>query len=148
MKKSLDQIKIGESNNIILNMKNEYNIINENIIERYTDLKGNIIQRKIVSKISIIIFSGIKFLFDRLLAILGLIIASPLMIIIAIMIKIDSKGPVLFKQERTGKLGKKFYIYKFRTMVAKNNVHDFAVPDQHTKIGKILRKTSLDELLK
>ena len=87
MKRSLDQINIGESNNIILNMKNEYNIINENIIERYTDLKGNIIQRKIVSKISIIIFSGIKFLFDRLLAILGLIIASPLMIIIAIMIK-------------------------------------------------------------
>ena len=146
MKKSLQSINVGESNNIILNMKNEYNIINENIIERYTDVKGNIIKTKIFSKISIIIFSGIKFLFDRLLAILGLIIASPLMIIIAIMIKMDSKGPVLFKQKRTGKLGKNFYIYKFRTMVAQNNVHDFDVPDQHTKIGKILRKTSLDEL--
>ena len=67
-------------------------------------------------------------------------------LIIAILIKLDSKGPVLFKQIRTGKYGKNFNIYKFRTMVANNDVHDFSKADEHTKIGKFLRKTSLDEI--
>ena len=102
--------------------------------------------KNIFNKISLVLFAGVKFLFDRLMAIFGLVIASPLMLIIAIAIKIDSKGPVLFKQERTGKHGKNFYVYKFRTMAADNNVHDFSKADQHTKVGKILRKTSLDEL--
>ena len=62
------------------------------------------------------------------------------------MIKIDSKGPVLFKQIRSGKYGKPFKLYKFRTMAADNDVHDFSNKDRHTKIGTILRKTSLDEL--
>ncbi len=120
--------------------------MNENVINNYIDLEGHVTQRKIYSKILIVIFSGIKFMFDRLVAIFGLVIASPLMLIISIAIKLDSKGPVLFKQERTGKGGKNFYVYKFRTMVAKNNVHDFSKPDEHTKVGNILRKTSLDEL--
>ncbi|KRN50441.1 sugar transferase [Kandleria vitulina DSM 20405] len=120
--------------------------MNENIVETYVTLNGNVIHRKIYSQALIVVFAGIKFMFDRLLAIFGLMVASPLMIIIAIAIKLDSKGPVLFKQERTGKHGKNFYIYKFRTMVEKNDVHDFSKADEHTKIGKILRKTSLDEL--
>lgn len=120
--------------------------MNENIIKTYVDLNGNVTHRKFVEKALIVVFAGIKFLFDRFLAIFGLIIASPLMLIIAIAIKLDSKGHVLFKQERTGKGGKSFYIYKFRTMVEKNDVHDFSKADEHTKIGKILRKTSLDEL--
>ena len=120
--------------------------MNENIIETYVDLNGNVTHRKFYSQALIVVFAGIKFMFDRLMAILGLIIASPLMLIIAIAIKLDSKGSILFKQERTGKHGKNFYVYKFRTMAADNNVHDFSKADQHTKVGKILRKTSLDEL--
>lgn len=120
--------------------------MNENIVLSYTDLDGKVTQRKFYSRALIVVFASIKFLFDRFLAILGLILTAPLIIIIAIAIKLDSKGPVLFKQERTGKFGKKIYIYKFRTMVAKNNVHDFSKPDEHTRVGRLLRKTSLDEL--
>lgn len=120
--------------------------MDENIIEMYVDLNGNVTYTKLYSQALIVVFAGIKLLFDRLLAIFGLIVASPLMLLIAIAIKLDSKGAVLFKQERTGKHGKNFYVYKFRTMVEKNNVHDFSKADEHTKIGKILRKTSLDEL--
>ena len=118
----------------------------ENVLDFYVGLDGKITQRTIVQKLRVTIFAAIKFLFDRLMAIFGLIIASPLMLIIAIAIKLDSKGPVLFKQERTGKHGKNFYVYNFRTMTVDNNVHDFSKADQHTKVGRILRKTSLDEL--
>lgn len=118
----------------------------ENVLDFYVGLDGKITQRTIVQKLGVTIFAAIKFLFDRLMAIFGLIIASPLMLIIAIAIKLDSKGPILFKQERTGKFGKNFFIYKFRTMVENNNVRDFSKADQHTRVGKILRKTSLDEL--
>lgn len=120
--------------------------MNVNYLESYVNLDGEVKKRTFIETIRVKLFAGIKFLFDRFLAIFGLILTSPLMIIIAIAIKLDSKGPVLFKQERTGKGGKNFYIYKFRTMVEKNDVHDFSKADEHTKIGKILRKTSLDEL--
>lgn len=118
----------------------------ENVLGFYIGLDGQMTHRTVAQTLAVTIFAGIKFLFDRLMAILGLIIASPLMLIIAIAIKLDSKGSVLFKQERTGKHGQNFYVYKFRTMAANNNVHDFSKADQHTKVGKILRKTSLDEL--
>lgn len=120
--------------------------MNENIIETYVDLNGNVTHRKVYSQALIVLFAGIKFMFDRLLAIFGLIVASPLMLLIAIAIKLDSKGPVFFKQERTGKNGKNFTLCKFRTMVKDNDVHDFSKADEHTRVGKILRKTSLDEL--
>lgn len=101
--------------------------------------------KNIINKISLVLFAGFKFICDRLLAIIGLIVASPIMLIIAIAIKLDSKGSILFKQERTGKDGQNFYIYKFRTMAQSNDVHDFSKQDKHTRVGKILRKTSLDE---
>lgn len=88
----------------------------------------------------------IKKLFDLILALILVILLSPLMIIIAIMIKIDSKGPVIFKQIRSGKNNKNFTLYKFRSMIYNNNLYDTSVEDQVTKIGRILRKTSLDEL--
>ena len=72
--------------------------------------------------------------------------SPPPLIVIAILIKREDHGPVIFKQVRTGKDGKEFNIYKFRTMVAENDVHDTSIPDQKTHIGRILRKTSLDEL--
>lgn len=83
---------------------------------------------------------------DFILALIILVIMAIPMLIIAIAIKLDSKGPIFFKQERTGLNGKKFYLHKFRTMCADNDVHDFSKKDQHTKVGSFLRKTSLDEL--
>ncbi len=118
----------------------------ENYIESYFDLEGHEYTRKSLSKRFIKVFAGTKFMTDRLLALFGLIIFLPLMLIISIIIKLDSKGPVLFKQIRTGKGGKEIYIYKFRSMVANNNVRDFSKQDEHTKVGTFLRKTSLDEL--
>ena len=88
----------------------------------------------------------IKKLLDLILALILVILLSPLMIIIAIMIKIDSKGPIIFKQIRSGKNNKNFTLYKFRSMIYNNNLYDTSVEDQVTKIGRILRKTSLDEL--
>lgn len=83
---------------------------------------------------------------DLVMAVLLLMIFLIPMLIIAVLIKLDSKGPVLFKQKRTGLKGKVFNLYKFRSMVTDNDVHDFSKGDQHTKVGNILRKTSLDEL--
>ena len=92
------------------------------------------------------IYAVIKRIFDFLVALFGIIIALPIMIIIAIAIKLDSEGPVIFKQVRTGKYGKNFNVWKFRTMVANNDVRDFSKGDQHTNVGTFLRRTSLDEL--
>lgn len=97
-------------------------------------------------KLSKIIYKYIKKVLDFLIALTGIIILSPLMIIIAIVIKLDSKGPVLFKQDRTGKNGRIFKLYKFRSMVAENDVRNFALEDRETKVGKVIRGLSLDEL--
>lgn len=88
---------------------------------------------------------------DFLLALLGLIILSPVYLIIIIAIKLDSKGPVLFKQERLAQNKKSFRIYKFRTMRidTPHNMptHLLANADSYiTPVGHFLRKTSLDEL--
>ena len=115
-------------------------------INSYFDMDGNIIERAVLKKISVRLFAGTKFFFDRFFAILALVLFLPIMIVIAIAIKLDSKGPIFFKQKRTGKGGKIITIYKFRTMVVDNDVHDFSKKDQHTKVGNFLRKTSLDEL--
>ena len=120
--------------------------MNENYINTYFDLEGHEFHRKSLDRRFIKVFAGTKFMTDRLLALFGLIVFLPIMLIISIIIKLDSKGPVLFKQIRTGKYGKEIYIYKFRSMVVSNNVRDFSKQDEHTKAGTFLRKTSLDEL--
>ncbi len=91
-------------------------------------------------------YKYVKRIIDIIIALIGLIVFLVPMLIIAIAIKLDSRGPVFFKQERTGKGGKNFTLYKFRTMVADNDVHDFSCGDKHTKVGNFLRSTSLDEL--
>ena len=87
-----------------------------------------------------------KRIFDIVLSFTGLIVLLIPMVLIAVAIKLDSKGPVIFKQLRTGYKGKNFYLYKFRSMVQDNDVHDFSECDKHTKVGNFLRKTSLDEI--
>lgn len=82
---------------------------------------------------------------DVILSIVLIILLSPIMMIITLLVKTDG-GPVIFVQERSGKNGKLFHLYKFRSMTPNNNVRNFKKEDEITKIGKIIRKTSLDEL--
>lgn len=94
---------------------------------------------------------GIKRGVDLILSLMGLIILSPVFIILCIWIKLDSKGPILFKQKRVGINKSYFNILKFRTMRVDTPkdmpTHMLKDPDQFiTKSGKFLRKTSLDEL--
>lgn len=93
----------------------------------------------------------IKRLIDITLSFLGLIVMSPLFVILIVAIKVDSRGPVLFKQKRVGMHKEHFNILKFRTMKIEtpNDIptHLLENPDQYiTKMGKFLRRTSLDEL--
>ncbi|HIB3154358.1 TPA: sugar transferase [Enterococcus faecium] len=94
---------------------------------------------------------GLKRGIDFLLSLVGIIVLSPILLILCIAIKIDSKGPVIFKQKRVGKNKTHFYIYKFRTMKVdtpkETPTHLLSNPDFFiTRVGKFLRKTSLDEL--
>lgn len=103
----------------------------------------------------------IKRAFDVIFSLLVLIFLSPLFLAIALAIKFDSKGPVLFKQKRVGLRGRRFLVYKFRTMVANAEDLKCQLEEQNemdgpvfkisndpriTKVGRFLRKTSLDEL--
>lgn len=94
----------------------------------------------------------IKRFVDILGSFIGIIILSPLFILVAICIKVTSEGPVFFKQKRLGKDGKVFDIIKFRTMIvnAEKIGDGLTVKSEDdsriTKVGKLLRKTSLDEL--
>ncbi|HGV8439220.1 TPA: sugar transferase [Enterococcus faecium] len=94
---------------------------------------------------------GLKRGIDLLLSLAGIIVLSPILLILCLAIKIDSKGPVIFKQKRVGKNKTLFYIYKFRTMKVdtpkETPTHLLSNPDFFiTRVGKFLRKTSLDEL--
>lgn len=90
----------------------------------------------------------IKRAFDILVSFFGLILLFPLFIVVAIFVKIDSKGPIFFSQERIGKDFKPFRILKFRTMVqTKDGPFITAANDQRiTRIGKYLRRYKIDEL--
>lgn len=96
-------------------------------------------------------YKVLKRIIDRILAIAGLIILSPVFFILVLAIKMDSRGPVLFRQKRVGLNKRYFYILKFRTMridTPKDTpTHLLENPEQYiTKVGRFLRKTSLDEL--
>lgn len=91
----------------------------------------------------------LKRILDFVIALTVLVVASPVMLIISVAIKMDSKGPVIFKQRRLGKAGKEFHMYKFRTMVVNaeaGGVYSDNKDPRVTKVGGVLRKTSLDEL--
>lgn len=93
----------------------------------------------------------VKRIIDLILSITGAIVLSPVFIVLVVAIKLDSKGPILFKQKRVGINKTHFMIYKFRTMSIDTPkdcpTHLLENPDQYiTKVGKFMRKTSLDEL--
>lgn len=95
------------------------------------------------------IYKFFKRLFDIIISLFGLAITSPILLITAIAIKLESPGPVIFKQERLGMNGRVFKIYKFRSMCVgaeKGGVYEKKGDPRVTKIGKIIRKTSIDEL--
>lgn len=96
-------------------------------------------------------FRFVKRSFDVLSSFIGLVLLLPVFIVIAIAIKIDSRGPVFFKQKRVGRYGKLFNCYKFRSMsttAPKNRATSLlGNPEQYvTRVGRFLRKFSLDEL--
>jgi lipopolysaccharide/colanic/teichoic acid biosynthesis glycosyltransferase len=90
----------------------------------------------------------IKRLFDLIASFLGLILLCPLFIIIAILIKLRTPGPVFFTQKRAGRQGKAFVIYKFRTMKVNHGGSTVSVKgeDRITPLGALLRRYKLDEL--
>jgi lipopolysaccharide/colanic/teichoic acid biosynthesis glycosyltransferase len=93
---------------------------------------------------------GLKRAFDLAVAAAGLLLAAPLMIAIALVIKFDTPGPVLFRQERVGRGGRTFRIHKFRTMFVDAAVRGLplTVGDDAriTPVGRLLRRSKLDEL--
>lgn len=92
----------------------------------------------------------IKRAFDIVVAAIGLLVLSPLMLAVALLIKIDSPGPVLFRQERVGKDFRRFHIYKFRTMVREapqsGALITAGADARITRVGSFLRQTKFDEL--
>lgn len=90
----------------------------------------------------------IKRIIDVVISFLMLVVLSPIILIVAIAIKIDSKGPIFFLQERTGKGGKNFKIFKFRTMIVETEKNGELLKhdERTTKVGDFIRKTSLDEI--
>ena len=92
----------------------------------------------------------LKRLFDLILSAAGILLLSPFFVITAVLIKLDSKGPVFYRGVRVGKNGKPFRIYKFRTMVADvDRIGGSSTPEDDpriTRIGGLLRKFKLDEL--
>lgn len=104
----------------------------------YSNVNGNIL------------FDIYQRVLDIVLSVIGLLIGIPLMVIFGILIKVEDNGPITYKQERLGKGGKKFYIYKLRSM--KTDAEKFGAQwaekddPRITKVGKFIRKTRIDEI--
>ena len=96
-------------------------------------------------------YKNVKRALDVTFSLLGTAVSSPILLAVAAAIKIDSKGPVIFKQEHLGKDGKVFEIYKFRSMCVGaehmgTGQYPFKGDSRITRVGKVIRATSLDEL--
>lgn len=85
---------------------------------------------------------------DVVIALLALLLLWPVMLVVAILVRTKLGSPIIFKQERAGKNGKAFYMYKFRTMSDEKDENGVLLPDEERlgKFGKVLRSTSMDEL--
>ena len=134
-------------------------VTNENVTQDISSVSTKTYKEVLVKKTP---YKVVKRIMDAVLSTIGLVVLSPVFAIIALAIKIESKGPVFFKHTRIGEKGKIIKLYKFRSMVenAEDLIKTFT-PEQMkeykenykltddpriTKIGKFLRKTSLDEL--
>ena len=96
-------------------------------------------------------YKGVKRALDITFSIVGTAVISPILLAVAAAVKLDSKGPVIFKQERLGKDGKVFEIYKFRSMCVGaehmgTGQYSYKGDSRVTRVGKVIRATSLDEL--
>lgn len=137
----------------------DINTANGNVVQDMSNVSTKVCKEVLVKKTP---YKIVKRIMDVILSTIGLIILSPIFLIIALAIKIESKGPVFFKHTRIGENGKIIKLYKFRSMVqnAEDLIKKFT-PEQMkeykenykltddpriTKVGNILRKTSLDEL--
>lgn len=96
------------------------------------------------------LYEAAKRLIDLILAIIGLVVLSPVLVVFGVWIKIDSKGPIIYKQERVGLNGSLFHVVKLRSMglnAEKNGMQWAAKNDNRvTRVGKIIRKTRIDEI--
>lgn len=93
----------------------------------------------------------VKYTLDRLAAVVALVVLSPLLLVVGLLVRLDSPGPALFRQERAGLGGRRFLVWKFRTMVtgAEERSRGRFVQEQDplvTRPGRVLRKTAIDEL--
>ena len=96
-------------------------------------------------------YKGVKRALDITFSIVGTAVTSPILLAVAAAVKLDSKGPVIFKQERLGKAGKVFEMYKFRSMCVGaehmgTGQYSYKGDSRVTRVGKVIRATSLDEL--
>lgn len=119
-------------NNMSALMENDTTIIQKSKAKRNIRIYNNVIKR----------------VFDLLISLILFIVLLPIFLIVGILIKLDDKGPIFYKQERTGKHGKIFKMYKFRSMNFLPKELEMTVPHDKriTRVGRFLRKTSLDEL--
>jgi putative colanic acid biosynthesis UDP-glucose lipid carrier transferase len=117
--------------------------------ERFISL-SNYLVIDTVSNTNIALDLGLKLLLDKTLSLLAIVFLSPFLLLIAILIKIDSKGPIIFRQLRYGVSGIEFPVYKFRTMSHTQENSEFSQATKNdqriTRIGRFLRRSSLDEL--
>lgn len=118
-------------------MVDNSNCMMKNVYDRKTDTHKKGVYEKYIKRPQ-----------DFCCALIAIIILSPIMIIMAILVRINLGTPVIFKQERPGLNGKIFKLYKFRTMTDKTDKNGDLLPDEKrlTKFGRKLRSTSLDEL--
>lgn len=124
------------------------------ILKKYEDLPENMKNNEVKEYYEILKHKKfslrIKRIFDFFAALILLIILSPIMLVLALLIKLESKGPVFYRQERITKYGKKFRIFKFRTMVQdadkKGALVTMGQDPRITKVGNKIRKCRLDEL--
>lgn len=130
-------------------------------MERLQADKENNLEFQVINKENRVVYNASKRLIDILLSLLGLVIVSPIMLIVAILIKLESTGPVIFSQKRVGINGKEFNMLKFRSMVQNAEELKEKLQKQNemsgpmfkmkedprvTKVGRFIRKTSIDEL--